>query len=91
MHGGALGLLNGACGASIRRESESCDGEKFTVGHRAVLFYRTRIPISCRGRTLSRRRIEFQLGSRIRLDLEIIFGLTMVEQGISCYVGRLLP
>jgi hypothetical protein len=46
----------------------SGDGEKFTVGHQVVPFYRTRIPISCGGRTLSRRRIEFQLGSRICLD-----------------------
>jgi hypothetical protein len=46
-------------------ESVSGDGEKFTVGHRAVPFYRTRIPISCGGRTLSRRRFEFQLESQI--------------------------
>jgi hypothetical protein len=37
-------------------------GGKFSVGHQAVPFYRTRIPISCGGQTLSRRRIEFQLG-----------------------------
>jgi hypothetical protein len=28
-------------------ESVSGDGEKFIVGHRAVPFYSTRIPISC--------------------------------------------
>jgi hypothetical protein len=30
-------------------ESVSGDGEKLTVGHRAVPFYRTRIPILCVG------------------------------------------
>jgi hypothetical protein len=34
-------------------------GEKYTVAHRVVPFYRTRIPISCGGRTLSHRRTEF--------------------------------
>jgi hypothetical protein len=49
-------------------ESMSGDGEKFTVGHWVVPFYRTRIPISCGGRTLSCRRFEFQLESQIHLN-----------------------
>jgi hypothetical protein len=41
-------------------ESVSGGGKKYTVGNRAVPFYRTRIPISCGGRTLSHRRFELQ-------------------------------
>jgi hypothetical protein len=44
-------------------ESVSGDGEKFTMGHQAVPFYRTRIPISSGGQTLSHIRFEFQLES----------------------------
>jgi hypothetical protein len=49
-------------------ESVNGDGEKFTVGHRVVPFYRTRIPISCGGRTLSHKRFDFQLESQIHSD-----------------------
>jgi hypothetical protein len=96
MCGGALGLLNGVCGASIRHggalalERERRWG-KIYRGSSGGAFYRTRIPISCGGQTLSHRRIEFQLGSQIHLDLEIVFGLTMVEHGISSRLGQLLP
>jgi hypothetical protein len=86
---GELGTQpNGA--TTMGQELGLAAGKKFTVAHREVPFYRTRIPISCGGRTLSHRRTEFQLGSQIRLDLEIIFCFTMVEQGIRSHLGEFL-
>jgi hypothetical protein len=86
--GGARTQPNGA--AAMGQEHGLVAGKKFTVGHLAVPFYRTRIPILCGGRTLYCRRIEFQLGSWIRLNLEIIFSLAMVEQGIRSRLDHLL-
>jgi hypothetical protein len=97
MRGGALGLPNEARGASIRRGGELALEREWRWGKnspwdiRRCLFMGLGFLSLAEDKLYLVEEFEFQLGSRINLDLEIILGLLMVEHGICSPLSRPLP